>query len=70
MSRFVLFNFSGLEKAAVLNDTFLKCILKEFSKTIIKFLDINFHVRYDKKCKDGPKTIFTYFKSFEHFLIT
>ena len=36
MSRFVFFNFSGLEKAAVLNDTFLKCILKELSKTVFK----------------------------------
>ena len=66
MSHFVFFNFSGLEKATVLIDTFLKCILKELSKTAIK----SFLRRYDKKCKDGPKTIFTYFKSFEHFLIT
>ena len=36
MSRFVLFNFSGLKKAAVSNDTFLKCILKELSKTVFK----------------------------------
>ena len=36
MSRFVFFNFSGLEKATVLIDTFLKCILKELSKTVFK----------------------------------
>ena len=36
MSRSVFFNFSGLEKAAVLNDTFLQCILKELSKTVFK----------------------------------
>ena len=36
MSRFSFFNFSGLEKAKFLNDTFLKCILKELSKTVFK----------------------------------
>ena len=36
MSRFVFFNFSGLEKATLLNDTFLISILKELSKTVFK----------------------------------
>ena len=36
MSRFVFINFSGLEKAIVLNKTFLKCILKELSKDVFK----------------------------------
>ena len=35
MSRLLFFNLSGLEKATVLNDTFLISILKELSKTFI-----------------------------------
>ena len=70
MVRFVFFNYSGLEKATVLNDTFMISISKELSKTVFKSFLQNFQVRYDKKCKDGPKTISMYFKSFEKFLIT
>ena len=36
MPRFVFFNFSELEKATVLNDTFLISKLKELSKTVFK----------------------------------
>ena len=49
MSRFVFFNFSGLEKATVLNDTFLKCIIKELSKTGFKSFDMIRNVKMVRK---------------------
>ena len=63
MSHSVFFNFSELKKVTVLNDTFLISILKELSKLSLNLFYVNFHLRYDEKCKDGPKMNFTYFQS-------